>query len=62
MFLAAAAFIFAIYFANVAMGAFTGNVFLGDVGEMLVLFAASIVFVVAILKKEADRDAQSGEE
>ena len=62
MFLAAAAIIFAIYFANVAMGAFTGNVFLGDVGEMLVLFVASVVFVVAILKKETDRDAQSGEE
>ncbi len=59
MFLAASIIVFAIYFANVAMGAFAGNAFLGDVGEMLVLFAASILFVVAILKKEADRDAES---
>ena len=53
MFLAAAAVVFAIYFLNVALGAFAGAAFLGDVGEMLVLFAASILFVVAILQKEA---------
>ena len=60
MFLAASIIVFAIYFANVALGAFAGSAFLGDVGEMLVLFAASILFVVAILKKEADRDAKNG--
>ena len=54
MFLAASAIVFAIYFSNVAMGAFASSAFLGDVGEMLVLFAASILFVVAILQKEAD--------
>ena len=59
MFLAASAFVFAIYFSNVAMGAFAGRTFLGDVGEMLVLFAASILFVVAILQKEADRERNS---
>ncbi|WP_170381986.1 hypothetical protein [Ruegeria atlantica] len=59
MFLIASVIVFVIYFANVAMGAFAGSAFLGDVGEMLVLFAASILFVVAILKKEADRDAES---
>ena len=37
-----------------------GSAFLGDVGEMLVLFAASILFVVAIPKKEADRNATDG--
>ncbi len=60
MFLTASIIVFVIYFANVAMGAFAGGAFLGDVGEMLVLFAASILFVVAILKKEADRDTESG--
>ena len=59
MFLAASIIVFATYFANVALGAFANSAFLGDVGEMLVLFAASILFVVAILKKEADRDAES---
>jgi len=59
MYLTASVIVFAIYFANVALGAFAGSAFLGDVGEMLVLFAASILFVVAILKKEADRDAES---
>ncbi|MCX8954376.1 hypothetical protein OU790_13115 [Ruegeria sp. NA] len=60
MVLAASVVVFAIYFANVALGAFAGRAFLGDVGEMLVLFAASILFVVAILKKEADRNATDG--
>ncbi len=60
MFLAASVIVFAVYFANVALGAFTGSTFLGDVGEMLVLFAASILFVVAILKKEADRKNNGG--
>lgn len=60
MFLGASIVVFTIYFANVALGAFMGNTFLGDVGEMLVLFAASILFVVAILKKEVDRKNNSG--
>ncbi|AXT26002.1 hypothetical protein D1823_05075 [Ruegeria sp. AD91A] len=60
MYLAASVIVFAIYFANVALGAFANSAFLGDVGEMLVLFAASILFVVAILKKEADRNAKDG--
>ncbi|MCL3882915.1 hypothetical protein [Marivita sp. GX14005] len=56
MFLIAAILTFAVFFANVAMGAFTGTTFIGDLGEMLVLLAASIFFVVAILKREADRE------
>ena len=47
--------IFAVFFLNVALGAFADTVFLGDIGEMLVLFSAAILFVIAILKKEADR-------
>ena len=60
MSLAASAIVFVVYFANVAMGAFTGAAFLSDIGEMLVLFAASILFVVAILQKEADRKNKNG--
>lgn len=60
MALAASVIVFAIYFLNVALGAFASAAFLGDVGEMLVLFAASILFVVAILKKESDRNAKDG--
>ena len=58
MFLAASIATFLLYFANVALGAFAGSAFLGDVGEMLVLFAASILFVVAIIKREADEKAR----
>lgn len=52
MALGIAAILFAIFFANVCLGAFTGNAFMGDVGEMLTLLAASIAFVAAILKAE----------
>ena len=47
-------------FRQCRMGAFAGMSFLSDVGEMLVLFAASILFVVAILQKEADRKNKNG--
>lgn len=60
MFLAASIAVFLVYFANVTLGAFAGRAFLGDVGEMLALLAASILFVVAILKKEADRKKKNG--
>ena len=57
MFLTVSIIVFIIYFSNVAMGAFSGSVFLGDVGEMLVLFTASILFVIAILKEEAGTES-----
>lgn len=60
MFLAAAFIVFAIYFANVALGAFAGAAFVGDIGEMMILFTAVILFVVAILQKEADRKNKNG--
>ena len=50
-----AVIIFAVFALNVVVGSMGGTVFLSDVGEMLVLISASAVFVVAILKKEADR-------
>jgi len=60
LFLVVSAIVFALYFANVALGALAGSAVLGDVGEMLVLFTATILFVVAILDKEAQRDSKSG--
>ncbi|MGB3313610.1 MAG: hypothetical protein WBB85_04295 [Albidovulum sp.] len=45
--------LFTIFVANVAFGAILGAAFLGDVSEMLVLFAASIAFVASILRREA---------
>lgn len=50
LFLAAA--LMALFVANVALGAFAQSSFLGDVGEMLVLFAACIAFVIAVLARE----------
>lgn len=55
MFLIGSFIVFVVFFSNVALGAFANAAFLGDVGEMLVLTFASALFVVAILKKEADR-------
>ncbi len=60
MFLFASIVVFIIYFSNVAMGAFTDQAFFGDVGEMLVLFAATILFVIAILQREAARKDKDG--
>lgn len=54
MFLALAGALFAVFVINVSMGSITGTVLLGIVGEMLLLFAASVSFVVAILKREAN--------
>ena len=60
--LLAALVCFSTYFANVAMGAAKMGVFLGDIAEMLMLFAAAILFVVGVLAREAARkrsDTQS---
>lgn len=60
MLLIASLIVFAAFFANVALGAFADAAVLGDVGEMLVLLGATILFVVAILQKEADRNKNNG--
>lgn len=44
--------LFVVFFINVLLGAFAGNNFLSDVGEALVLFAATLVFVAAMLAAE----------
>jgi len=53
MFLVAAATLLAIFSVNVALGAAWNSPFLSDVGEMVVLFAASVAFTAAILRREA---------
>jgi hypothetical protein len=55
VFLISSFIVFAVFFVNVALGAFADSAFLGDIGEMLVLSFASVIFVVAILRKEAER-------
>jgi len=60
MFLIGAFIVFLAFFLNVALGAFADAAVLGDVGEMLVLSCASVLFVVAILRKEADRSKSDG--
>ena len=52
--LAISCVVFGVVVGNVVLGSTLRIFFLGDVGEMLVLFAAAICFVVAILQKEAD--------
>ena len=41
-----------IFFTNVLMGTLGGQTFLGDIGEMLLLLVASIMFTITILKHE----------
>lgn len=53
MLLIVSAVLFCLFAANVALGSMGAGVVLGDVSEMLVLFAASIFFVAAILQREA---------
>ena len=43
---------FLIYFANVLIGSMGVATYLSDVSEMLLLFAACVVFVVGILGLE----------
>ncbi|CTQ51862.1 hypothetical protein LP7551_00378 [Roseibium album] len=54
MLLALASVLFAVFVINVSIGSFGGSPFLGNVGEMLLLLAVSIVFVAAVLRGEAD--------
>jgi hypothetical protein len=49
-----AAILLAAFIGNVILGATSNSAILGNVGEMLVLLTASIMFVTGILKKEAD--------
>lgn len=44
---------FVVFFSNVLLGASGIGVFIGDVAEMLMLLAASILFVIGVLAREA---------
>ena len=48
-----------VFFVNVTMGAFLGNPFLSDVGEMLLLLGAAISFAIVVLKQETKAKKQS---
>lgn len=48
----------AVFVANVVMGAIAGSPMFGNVVEMIVLFGASIAFVIGILRAEARRKSQ----
>lgn len=54
--------LFFIFAVNVGLGSIQGTTFLGDVGEMLVLLATAILFVVAILEREAAAKNAGGSE
>lgn len=54
MALVAASILFLVFAANVGLGSAYHAAFLSDVGEMLVLSSVAVLFVIAILKKEAD--------
>ena len=56
--LLAALAIFAFFFASVASGAFLGAAWLSDVGEMLVLVLACVLFVASSLMFEAIRQRE----
>ena len=49
---AIAGILFAVFLVNIILGAARIGVILGDVGEMLTLFGASIFFVIAVLGLE----------
>lgn len=45
--------LFVVFAVNVGLGSAANAAFLNDVGEMLLLSAVTVLFVIAILKKEA---------
>lgn len=55
--LSAAMVLLLVFFGNVAAGANGLGTVLGDVPEMLTLFASSLLFVIGVLAREALADA-----
>ena len=45
--------LFVVFAVNVGLGSAANAAFLSDVGEMLLLGAVTILFVIAIVRKEA---------
>ncbi len=58
MWLTISSLMFGVFVLNVVLGSMTKFLFLSDVGEMLVLLAATALFVLAILQKEAEAKKQ----
>ncbi len=52
MYLVISGCLFLLFIGNIVLGSWQGKALLGDVGEMLLLSAVSISFVVAILHAE----------
>jgi hypothetical protein len=50
-----------IFGVNVGLGATSNSAFLNDVGELQVLGGVAVLFVIAILKKEADAKTKRGQ-
>lgn len=50
--------LFVIFFANVSFGAAGNAEFLGDIPQMLVLFASAVLFVVGVLLCEAKAEKE----
>lgn len=46
--------LFVIFAVNVGLGSALNAAFLNDIGEMLLLSGVALLFVIAIIKKEAD--------
>lgn len=54
--LLASLILFIFFFANVSFGAAGNSEFLGDIPQMLVLFASAVLFVVGVLLCEAEAE------
>ena len=62
MFMGVSVALFAIFFLNVAVGAFGSDAFLGDVPEMLLMATSAAFFVAAILVREAKAKAKANKD
>lgn len=52
----------AVFGANIASGKINNELFMSDVGEALTLFAASILFVIGVVRREdAEKKAQKSQ-
>lgn len=52
MYLIAALITFALFVSHIFIGSVWGVSFIGDIGELIILLCASVLFVVAILRAE----------
>jgi hypothetical protein len=57
--LAAALAVFSIFFVNVTLGAMRLGVFLSDSSEMLILFLACVLFVIATVRCEISKNSKN---